>query len=90
MSAPRPYETDPLRPPSSVHVLYWYQFLYICQRFSSDFIHVVIALRLGTMQICHLRMRSSRITYSGASLLGVMRNEMSKILNMNLNRLNEY
>ena len=33
MSAPRPYETDPLRPPSSVLVLYWYHFLYICKRF---------------------------------------------------------
>ena len=29
MSAPRPYETDPLRPPSSVRILYHNQFLYI-------------------------------------------------------------
>ena len=35
-------------------------------------------------------MRSCRITYSGASLLGVMRNEISKILKMNLNCLKEY
>ena len=35
-------------------------------------------------------MRSCRITYSGAILLGVMRNEISKILKMNLNRLNKY
>ena len=34
-------------------------------------------------------MRPCRITYSGASLLGVMRNEISKILKMNLNCLNE-
>ena len=39
---------------------------------------------------CHLRMRSCSITYSGASLLGVLRNEISKILKMNLNCLNEY
>ena len=29
MSAPRPFETDPFHPPSSVHILLSYQFLYI-------------------------------------------------------------
>ena len=29
MTAARPYETDPFHPPSSVHILTYYQFLYI-------------------------------------------------------------
>ena len=37
---------------------------------------MVITLRFGIMYICHLRMRSSAIAYSRASLMEVMGNEI--------------
>ena len=60
------------------------------QKISIHFIHMVTTLRLGTMYICHLRMRSPRITYSGASVLEVMKNESFEILILKLNCLNLY
>ena len=71
MSAPSPYETNPLRPPSSVHILYFYEFRYICKRFLSYFFHMVFTLCPGKVCICHLRMRSKILSHLEAVLSSI-------------------
>ena len=59
MSAPRPYETDPFHPPSSVRVPYYDQFLYIYKTvpYISSMWYLVC---LETLHIYNLRMHSFR------------------------------
>ena len=56
MSAPRPYKTDPLHPPSSVRARYHGKFQYIYQTVPVIVFHMVFTLCLGKLYVCHLRM----------------------------------
>ena len=59
MWAPRPYETDPFHPPSSVHVLPIASISVYIQKFSTYFFHMVFTMCFGTV---YIRMRSCRNT----------------------------
>ena len=63
MSAPRPYETYPLLPQSSVHILYWNQFLYIFKKVQVISSIWYVQACLGTLCIWHLHMRSFITVY---------------------------
>ena len=58
MSAPRPYETDPFHPPSSVRVVYSDQFLYIYKTVphisSVWYLHCVMKHRTFVIYACAL------------------------------------
>ena len=56
MSAPRPYKTDPLHPPSSVRARYHGKFQYIYQTVPVIVFHMVFTICLGKLYVCHLRM----------------------------------
>ena len=49
MSGPRPYETDPFHPPSSVHTVTTVSISIFMQKCSSLFCHVVLTLCLGAL-----------------------------------------
>ena len=51
MSAPKPYKTDPLLPPNSVHILSFDQFQYIYKTVQIIFFHVVCVLEHCTFVI---------------------------------------
>ena len=64
MSAPRPYETDPFHPHSSVHIQYEKQFLYIYARVFQLF--VPCGIHIVSLCVVHfpLPMLSSTSSYS--------------------------
>ena len=51
MSAPRPHETSPFHPPSSVYVLTNVSISVYIQKFSTYFFHVVFKMSFGTVYI---------------------------------------
>ena len=57
-----PYETNPFRPPSSVHVLSIVPISVYTQKFSTYFFHMVFSMCFGTVYIFYFRMRSCRNT----------------------------
>ena len=60
MTAPRPHETSPFHPPSSVYVLTNVSISVYIQKFSTYFFHVVFKMSFGTVYISHFPMRSCR------------------------------
>ena len=62
MTAPRPHDTSPFHPPSSVYDFTNVSISVYIQKFSSYFFHVVFKLSFGTVYISHFRMRSCRNT----------------------------
>ena len=62
MSAPRPHETNPFHPPSSVHVLTIAPISIYMQKFSTFSFHMVFTMCFGTVYIFHFHMRSCRNT----------------------------
>ena len=62
MSAPRPYETDPLHPSSSVPQPMLISIPVCIQKCPSYLSHMVLILCLDAVFSCHLRMRSCKTT----------------------------